>query len=126
MRLSRLGYYADFVVYPFLVLALSAVALSRTAPHAWIEWVGACVCGFAIWTLAEYIFHRFILHDFPFFGRLHDVHHADPTGYVGTPTWFSAAVIIRHEQRVAVQPDVEMLARSRRPRGLHERRLHRR
>lgn len=94
MRLSRLGYYADFLVYPFLVLALFAVASSRPAPHAWIEWVGASVAGIATWTLAEYIFHRFVLHDFPFFGRLHDAHHADPTGYVGTPTWLSAAAIL--------------------------------
>lgn len=94
MRCSRLGYYADFVVYPFLVLALSAVALSRTAPSAWIGWAGACASGIAIWTFAEYVFHRFFLHDFPFFGGLHDAHHADPTGYVGTSTWFSAAVIL--------------------------------
>jgi sterol desaturase/sphingolipid hydroxylase (fatty acid hydroxylase superfamily) len=94
MRLSRLGYYADFVVYPFLVLALMATALSRAAPYGWAEWAGACVVGFATWTFAEYIFHRFILHDFPFFSGLHDAHHADPTGLVGTPTWFSVAFIV--------------------------------
>ena len=94
MHLSRAGYYADFVVYPFLVLALFAVALSRTAPHAWVVWFGACLLGIAIWTLSEYVFHRFLLHDTPFFARMHDEHHADPTGYVGTPTWLSFAIII--------------------------------
>jgi sterol desaturase/sphingolipid hydroxylase (fatty acid hydroxylase superfamily) len=94
MRLSRAGYYADFVVYPFLVVVLFAYALSRTASYAWVEWCGALVLGVAIWTFAEYIFHRFILHDFPYFADMHDAHHADPTGFVGTPTWFSAAVII--------------------------------
>ena len=94
MRLSRAGYYADFVVYPFLVLALFATAMTRTAPYAWVEWFSACVVGVAIWTLTEYVFHRFLLHDTPYFADMHDQHHADPTGLVGTPTWLSFAVII--------------------------------
>jgi sterol desaturase/sphingolipid hydroxylase (fatty acid hydroxylase superfamily) len=94
MHLSRAGYYADFVVYPFLVMVLSAIALGRTAPHAWVEWFGAFVLGVAIWTLSEYVFHRFLLHDVPYFARMHNEHHAEPTGFVGTPTWLSFAVII--------------------------------
>ena len=94
MHLSRIGYYADFIVYPFLVVMLFAITFSRMTQYAWLEWMMSFLCGVAVWTLAEYVFHRFILHDFPFFARLHDEHHADPTGLIGTPTWFSVAVIL--------------------------------
>jgi sterol desaturase/sphingolipid hydroxylase (fatty acid hydroxylase superfamily) len=43
----------------------------------------------AIWTLLEYLLHRFVLHRIPTFARMHAVHHASPRAFVGTPTWVS-------------------------------------
>ncbi len=94
MRQSRLGYYADFVVYPFLALALAAAALRGAAPFAWLEWIAAFLVGLSFWTFFEYILHRFIFHDFPFFGDLHNAHHADPTAFVGTPTALGVSFIL--------------------------------
>jgi len=93
MRLSKAGYYADFLVYPPLILAMVAAVLARPASLSWVDWLVACLVGVAMWTLLEYLFHRFVLHQVRFFAELHDMHHEDPHGFVGTPTWFSAGVI---------------------------------
>jgi sterol desaturase/sphingolipid hydroxylase (fatty acid hydroxylase superfamily) len=95
MRLSKAGYYADFVVYPPIVLSL-AVAASFRAPssRALAEWVIACAGGVATWTLIEYIFHRFVLHQVPYVAKLHDMHHKSPSAFVGTPTWLSLPAIL--------------------------------
>jgi sterol desaturase/sphingolipid hydroxylase (fatty acid hydroxylase superfamily) len=93
MRLGRWGYYTDFVLYPLLVVALVAVTW-RAAPLAWTQWAVCVVVGVIVWTFAEYVLHRFVFHDIPFFARMHDTHHADPTGMIGTPSWISLAVTV--------------------------------
>ena len=89
MQLTKTGYYADFLVYPSLVLALGWVGL-RHAPSAecW-DWFAACAAGIVFWTLLEYLLHRHVLHRLQPFQRLHGVHHARSTDLVGTPTWLS-------------------------------------
>ena len=89
MQLTKTGYYADFVVYPSLVLAFGWIGL-RHAPsiQRW-EWMLACAVGAILWTLLEYLLHRHVLHRLPPFQRLHDLHHARSTDLVGTPTWLS-------------------------------------
>ena len=46
------------------------------------------------WTLAEYVLHRFVLHQIAPFAAMHDVHHQKPLALVGTPTWLSLGVIL--------------------------------
>jgi sterol desaturase/sphingolipid hydroxylase (fatty acid hydroxylase superfamily) len=92
MRLSKAGYYADFIVYPPAVAALAAVTLGRAPFHAWIEWTAECLAGILVWTFLEYLIHRFVFHHVGMFADMHAVHHQDPTGHVGTPTWVSLAV----------------------------------
>lgn len=89
MQLTKTGYYADFVVYPLLVLALAWEGL-RHAPliQCW-EWMLACAVGIVLWTMLEYLLHRYVLHRLPPFQRMHDLHHARSTDLVGTPTWLS-------------------------------------
>jgi sterol desaturase/sphingolipid hydroxylase (fatty acid hydroxylase superfamily) len=89
MRLSKTGYYADFIVYPSIILMLSTAALCRTPFPFWIEWSVACLIGIATWTFLEYVFHRIVFHRVQFFAEFHAMHHEDPTGPVGTPTWVS-------------------------------------
>lgn len=92
MRLSKAGYYADFVVYPLLLLPLGAVLERSSTPQQTLAWVAACGAGVAGYSLLEYTLHRFVLHRVAPFRRLHDAHHAHPTALIGTPTWLSALV----------------------------------
>jgi len=93
MRLSKAGYFADFVIYPPVAAALMVAALRPHSSQSWTQVSTACVVGLAAWTLLEYVIHRFVLHDVRFFAELHDMHHEDPAGFVGTPTWLSLAMI---------------------------------
>src|SRR5882724_10598179 len=85
MRLSKLGYYGDFVFYPVTVTALAGAALWTTTFESWPQWFVAFVGGFAAWTLIEYVLHRYVLHHVPYVKDMHDAHHADQMALIGTP-----------------------------------------
>jgi len=93
MRLSKGGYFADFVVYPAVAVVLIAAAARPGSLLSWRESVIACATGVAAWTLLEYIIHRVVLHEVRYFATMHEMHHADPGGFVGTPTWLSLGMI---------------------------------
>jgi len=93
MRPSKLTYYADFVVYPAVIVGLAAAGLAQGAWHNRAEWLCAQVTGFVIWTLAEYILHRSVLHKKTYFAPMHGEHHAAPLAYIGTPAWVSVSVL---------------------------------
>jgi sterol desaturase/sphingolipid hydroxylase (fatty acid hydroxylase superfamily) len=96
MQLSKISYYSDFVVYPIAVVALTAAGVRFAPPSGgmlWLgEWLLACLCGIAIWTLLEYGLHRVALHFMAYFSPMHALHHADPLGLIGTPSWISVTV----------------------------------
>ena len=91
MRLSKCGYYADLVVYPIVVLALTLV--SFRSPHSRFFGVFflCSLSGIAGWTFVEYAMHRFVLHLIRAAAQMHDMHHASPAAFVGTPSWLSLA-----------------------------------
>jgi len=43
VRLSKASYFADFAVYPPVVLALLILALRQAPSLVWIEWSIACL-----------------------------------------------------------------------------------
>ncbi|MGP0090305.1 MAG: sterol desaturase family protein [Xanthobacteraceae bacterium] len=89
MHLSKVGYYADFVIYPAIILALATAELRPLESMAQLQWLIACVVGIAGWTLAEYIIHRFVFHRIPLLARMHDMHHSSPSALIGAPLWSS-------------------------------------
>jgi sterol desaturase/sphingolipid hydroxylase (fatty acid hydroxylase superfamily) len=93
MRLSKGGYFADFVVYPPVAVMLMATAVRPGSPLSWRESILVCVAGVAVWTLLEYIIHRVVLHEVRYFATMHEMHHDDPGDFVGTPTWLSLGMI---------------------------------
>ncbi len=93
MRPSKLTYYADFVVYPVVIVGLAAFGVARATWTDRSEWLAAAALGFVIWTLAEYILHRSVLHKKTFFAPMHGQHHAAPLAYIGTPPWVSVSVL---------------------------------
>jgi dihydroceramide fatty acyl 2-hydroxylase len=74
--LNRARYYADFALMPAIVLLL-------LASNVGLRFVLVTAAGFALWSLAEYIIHRFAFHHLPWLRLEHDRHHADPAAYIG-------------------------------------------
>ncbi len=47
MRLGKIGYYGDFVVYPVVITGLAAYAIWQGPPGGWSVWLGAFITGVA-------------------------------------------------------------------------------
>ena len=92
MRLTKWGYYADFVLYPALVMALGLHVLWREPSKFSVNWTLAVLGGIVTWTFLEYLLHRVVLHHIQPFKGLHNLHHARPLDLIGTPSWISAAL----------------------------------
>lgn len=94
MTLTKVGYYKDFVVYPAALAALAMLGLVTTTAQGRLIWLAVFLCGTALWTLIEYLLHRFVLHRLPYIRELHEAHHNDQMALIGTPTWLSAFAIV--------------------------------
>jgi sterol desaturase/sphingolipid hydroxylase (fatty acid hydroxylase superfamily) len=84
-----LGYFAEFLVFPPLVLVSSAAAFLGASPPHPLTWVATFFAGLATWTLVEYVLHRVAFHHAPFLSALHERHHKNPQELIGTPVWAS-------------------------------------
>ncbi len=84
MHLSKLSYYGDFVICMVLISISAAMAAMYTWTNMSI-WLFAVVLGFVIWTFLEYVIHRWIYHQVPYFKERHAAHHADPDADIGAP-----------------------------------------
>jgi sterol desaturase/sphingolipid hydroxylase (fatty acid hydroxylase superfamily) len=93
MRLSKAAYYADFVIYAALVLALATHVWLRGQWPVRLQWLGEFAVGMGAWTLLEYVLHRWVLHRVPFIAPMHEAHHRSPRALLGTPTWVTLAMI---------------------------------
>lgn len=89
MRLTRIGYFADFLVYPLLIGLLAWFSLATETLDGRLVWITAAAAGIALWTLTEYILHRYVLHGLPPLREMHSRHHASPAELIGTPSWVS-------------------------------------
>jgi sterol desaturase/sphingolipid hydroxylase (fatty acid hydroxylase superfamily) len=93
MRLSKTGYYADYVIYAAAITAVTVITGWRSSAHEISIWLLATAAGVIAWTLIEYVIHRFVFHQMPVFSPMHGAHHDAPLAFVGTPTWLSLGVI---------------------------------
>ena len=94
MQLGKLLYFGDFFAGPLAVAALAALALwGRDLPSI-LAWLAAFAVGVVIWTLVEYVVHRWVYHRVAFFERFHDAHHDDPVGLIGAPSFLTIALIL--------------------------------
>lgn len=94
MQLGKWSYRADFAVYPVLVTTSASMAMAHATRTQGEAGMAALLAGVLVWTLIEYALHRWVLHRLQPFKRLHDAHHASPSGLIGTPTWLSAALFM--------------------------------
>jgi sterol desaturase/sphingolipid hydroxylase (fatty acid hydroxylase superfamily) len=88
-RTIGLGYFAEFLIFPPLILGATTIAfLGPNRPHV-LAWIGVYAAALVLWTLIEYFLHRIFLHHAPFLSELHDLHHNNPHELIGTPVWAS-------------------------------------
>lgn len=89
---STAAYRADLALYGVLslglacVLALASPQGSRPALAAW------ALAGITLWTLLEYLLHRFVLHGLAPFSRWHADHHVRPRALIASPTLLSVGL----------------------------------
>ena len=76
------------------MVTVTAVNVARNTPYETSIYFAMMTTGVGLWTLMEYLLHRFVLHSIPMFAAMHEVHHDTPVAYVGTPTWLSLGVMV--------------------------------
>ena len=82
-------FFLDFVVYPLLAMLCLYLALAGLGSRASLQYLALSAVGYGLWTLAEYVVHRFVLHHVPLVRPMHMAHHEAPRDLIGTPTIFS-------------------------------------
>jgi hypothetical protein len=93
MQQNRIGYYADFAVYPVLVAVMILVIGDKASPLERALALAFALGGAFLWTWLEHRLHRFVLHGASSVARPQDEHHALPRAWFGTPTWLSVAAL---------------------------------
>ncbi|WP_284315964.1 sterol desaturase family protein [Labrys miyagiensis] len=92
MHLGRFLYFGDFVLCPLVAFGLLIATLIQRDATALGLWLAAFVFGCMVWTLVEYIIHRWVYHAVPVFDKLHDAHHQEPRGMIGAPSFLSVGL----------------------------------
>lgn len=83
--MSPRWFFMDFYVYPPLILLALVVAFDGGSARV-MQSLGLVGIGLVVWTLAEYLIHRFGFHHVPGLRTLHRAHHLEPGGLQGSPT----------------------------------------
>lgn len=83
---TRLGYYADFFIVPFLMFLAAYFEVSTNGMSLALAMFP--VAGYVTWTLAEYWIHRVLFHIL--MRREHWLHHKQPRGFVSAPAYLTA------------------------------------
>lgn len=89
MNQTKIGYYADLFFYPIAVGGLLLYDLNGRGFALHSRWWLALVCGAILWTLVEYLLHRFVYHKVAVVRELHGMHHSRPNDFIGAPIWIS-------------------------------------
>jgi sterol desaturase/sphingolipid hydroxylase (fatty acid hydroxylase superfamily) len=87
-RMSKAAFHLDYFVFPPVILACVLAAESKVSALAILPLM---LAGFAAWTLAEYLLHRYALHHWPYFTTAHLAHHDKPRAMIAAPTLFTLA-----------------------------------
>ena len=92
MKMSKLGYFSEFLLFPPLVLVATLLAFRSSHPPAVMTWAVVYGTGLVAWTLLEYVLHRVLFHHAPVLSGIHDRHHQAPQDLIGTPAWASVMI----------------------------------
>jgi sterol desaturase/sphingolipid hydroxylase (fatty acid hydroxylase superfamily) len=87
MKMSKLGYFSEFLFFPPIILIATLFAIRNSTPLQAAIWAIVCGTGFFGWTLIEYFMHRVFFHHAPVLSQIHERHHQSPQDLIGTPAW---------------------------------------
>jgi sterol desaturase/sphingolipid hydroxylase (fatty acid hydroxylase superfamily) len=85
-RMPPFLFFLDFAVYPPIILAFLYLGMRNQLV---LPSLAFAMSGYIIWTFAEYLVHRFVLHHVPLFAKMHIEHHDEALELIGTPTLMS-------------------------------------
>jgi cyclopropane-fatty-acyl-phospholipid synthase len=91
---SPTAYRLDFALYALLSLGTAATLLTASPAGrggALLLWV---LGGVALWSLLEYVLHRFVLHGLAPFSRWHGQHHLRPRALIASPSALSLSLFV--------------------------------
>jgi sterol desaturase/sphingolipid hydroxylase (fatty acid hydroxylase superfamily) len=108
MNQTKIGYYADLFFYPIVVGGLLLGDLNGRGFALHPRWWFALACGAILWTLVEYLLHRFVYHEVAVIRRLHGMHHLHPNDFIGTPIWVSIVSFSAFLSFLALLCDIEI------------------
>jgi sterol desaturase/sphingolipid hydroxylase (fatty acid hydroxylase superfamily) len=83
-RLTKTEYFADFFITLPLTMVLAWFSMRES--FGWL-WIAELISGMFLWTLYEYIIHRWVSHGIPIFKEAHALHHDNPKDYIAIPPW---------------------------------------
>lgn len=83
------AFFLDFVVYPPLIVLGLYLGLAGQGAGQVLASVAMVMAGVMVWSLAEYLIHRFVFHHAPLLKPIHMAHHDAPRDLNGTPTLFT-------------------------------------
>jgi len=89
---SPTAYRMDFALYGTLSAAMAFILMRYSPAGMGGRLVLWALAGGSIWTLLEYVLHRFVLHGLRPFSRWHAEHHSRPSALIASPSLFSAAL----------------------------------
>lgn len=92
MKMSKLGYFSEFLIFPPLVLLATLMAFRSAVPPQPVIWAIVYGAGLVGWTLLEYLLHRGLFHHAPILSQIHERHHESPNDLIGTPAWASVLI----------------------------------
>jgi sterol desaturase/sphingolipid hydroxylase (fatty acid hydroxylase superfamily) len=86
-------FFLDFIVHPPIILASIIWGLYINHTHSVALALAMVPLGLLVWTLIEYLVHRFVLHRIPGLQEMHQAHHDETQELIGTPTPFSLPLL---------------------------------
>jgi sterol desaturase/sphingolipid hydroxylase (fatty acid hydroxylase superfamily) len=92
MKMSKLGYFSEFLLFPPLILVAALLAFRSTNPPQPVICAIGYGGGLVSWTLIEYLLHRVLFHHAPIISQIHECHHHSPQDLIGTPAWASVLI----------------------------------
>ena len=91
---SSTAYRVDFALYALLCLGTSATLLSVGPAGKSIALLLWVMGGGAVWSLLEYLLHRYVLHGVAPFSRWHAQHHLRPRALIASPISLSLSLFL--------------------------------
>jgi sterol desaturase/sphingolipid hydroxylase (fatty acid hydroxylase superfamily) len=89
VKQTKIGFYADLFFYPIVLGGFFLYDLDGRGFALHTRWWLALACGAILWTLVEYLLHRFVYHKVAVVRDLHGMHHLHPNDFIGAPIWIS-------------------------------------